>query len=444
MSLRQFFQDKGFDSRGRIYLSPIPPKLLNNASEAYELAIDPKEVIVLVDNTMFGSGKDGCLIGEKSIVFREPFESPVEYALERIEKIHSKDGAVFINGRKVYKFAMPDNGHLVLTFQMLGEWLASRAAISQDNSQLQHELTASEFSYAARGEHSESLHAFVSETIRRNKSKILPFLAAKTGELSAGILRDDESLEKFALLLYSSLPSVAQLAVKERTFIKFISENRDKILGEIYQPQTSDSAAALQKILFDVLAQCKSEFCEDDDGEIDPDLEQLLFFVLESHVKLVSKRLPSMPFVSESTDNLAPAASAQLLVAFLGAYSMSKTSAQLIENLGRAVFFQVSSLLTIYYETGAEFLERTDPMYSSYALDREAFDVFFTLFLQPDSERNAATAKIPKEETLIQFLGHEPINLPRSTMLSLLKESEEIHYAWLRKIQEIEQRRQDD
>ena len=46
----------------RIYVAPnIPLKQLHNALESYGHGLKPSDVLVLLDDTIFSSGKDGLL-----------------------------------------------------------------------------------------------------------------------------------------------------------------------------------------------------------------------------------------------------------------------------------------------------------------------------------------------------------------------------------------------
>lgn len=128
MSLVEFYRQKNFSSCSRIHLAPgIPPKLLSNAMEAFKFKGDAREIVALIDNTMFGSGKDGCLICSDRILFREPFAEPTEYLFIEIRQIQSHDQRAFINGRDVMKFNMPDKRDLSACFEVLAEWLGGQA-----------------------------------------------------------------------------------------------------------------------------------------------------------------------------------------------------------------------------------------------------------------------------------------------------------------------------
>ncbi len=59
----------------RIHIAPnIPLKKLHNALESYNSTKKPGDVIALVDDTVFGGGKDGLLLTEDYLLVKEPFQ----------------------------------------------------------------------------------------------------------------------------------------------------------------------------------------------------------------------------------------------------------------------------------------------------------------------------------------------------------------------------------
>lgn len=124
MSLLQFLQAKEYSSSGRVHVAPnIPKKLLSNALAAYGLTVDPSEVVVLIDDTMFGSGKDGCLIGQDYLAIRETFSDAVAYAYSEVDALEIKGSKLFLNKRQAIAFNMPDKDDLHDCFSLVQEWL---------------------------------------------------------------------------------------------------------------------------------------------------------------------------------------------------------------------------------------------------------------------------------------------------------------------------------
>lgn len=127
MSLLEFLQAQKYSSSGRIHIAPnIPKKLLSNALSAYGLTVDPSEVVVLIDDTMFASGKDGCLIGQEYLAVRESFSDAVVYAYDEVDSLELKGSKLFLNKRQAIAFNMPDKDDLHDCFSLLQEWLRTR------------------------------------------------------------------------------------------------------------------------------------------------------------------------------------------------------------------------------------------------------------------------------------------------------------------------------
>ena len=92
MELKQALKESGLTNQSRVYLAPhISDKLLNNALEAFPGSIGG-QVAALMDNTMFGSGKDGCLMLSDRIGLREPFATPIFYDWKSINALSIQDG----------------------------------------------------------------------------------------------------------------------------------------------------------------------------------------------------------------------------------------------------------------------------------------------------------------------------------------------------------------
>lgn len=128
MSLLAFLQAKNYSGSGRVHVAPnIPKKLLSNALAAYGLTVDPGEVVVLIDDTLFGSGKDGCLIGLEHLAIRETFTDAVAYPYSEIKALELKGGKLFLNQRQAIAFNMPDKNDLKDCFALFQEWQHSRS-----------------------------------------------------------------------------------------------------------------------------------------------------------------------------------------------------------------------------------------------------------------------------------------------------------------------------
>ena len=94
----------------KVFFSPdIPVEKLNNAISAYGASgIAPNDILILVDNTVFGSAKDGFFITENYFCSRETaFDKPFIINISNINRIKSHGRKIFINEKKVANFMIP-------------------------------------------------------------------------------------------------------------------------------------------------------------------------------------------------------------------------------------------------------------------------------------------------------------------------------------------------
>ncbi|SDU31058.1 hypothetical protein [Geopseudomonas guangdongensis] len=124
-SLKEFFVANSFANCSKVYVgNNVPPKLVSNAIGSFGFSVSPQEIAVLLDDTLFGSGKDGCLVCEGRIIFKEAFSDAIEYSYDEINLLQIDGSEVFINGRKVHKFTMPDKKDLKFCFEVLNKWIS--------------------------------------------------------------------------------------------------------------------------------------------------------------------------------------------------------------------------------------------------------------------------------------------------------------------------------
>jgi hypothetical protein len=76
----------------------------------------------------------------------------------------------------------------------------------------------------------------VTAIIDKRRADLLPMLQGSPGQAAQAALRDDECVSKVATFCYPLLPVLIRLAVKEPTFISFVLNNREKVLGRLAAP----------------------------------------------------------------------------------------------------------------------------------------------------------------------------------------------------------------
>ncbi|TXH93045.1 MAG: hypothetical protein E6Q71_00025 [Pseudomonas sp.] len=130
----------------------MPAKQVSNAVGAYSVRVEPNEVVALIDDTAFGSGKDGILICENRLVIRQVFASARAYDYDAIESISCEGRRLFINEHEAYKLVQPDKHGLAELFELMNQWISRRGVPTAQNREPRAAAPASGKSNAAMGE----------------------------------------------------------------------------------------------------------------------------------------------------------------------------------------------------------------------------------------------------------------------------------------------------
>ena len=82
----------------------------------------------------------------------------------------------------------------------------------------------------------EKLAGPIKTVIDKRRAELMPLLQGGPGQSAQAALRDDECVRKVATFCYPLLPVLVRLAVKEPTFVSFVLNNREKVLGQLTAP----------------------------------------------------------------------------------------------------------------------------------------------------------------------------------------------------------------
>ena len=108
----------------QVFFAPdIPPDKLTNALEKYARNLSPDLVLVLVDDTVFGSAKDGMIITPDMLYAHEAFSNPKRIAMKNISRIHIKWGTLEINDADFFSFTRPSAQSMELLVQMIATYI---------------------------------------------------------------------------------------------------------------------------------------------------------------------------------------------------------------------------------------------------------------------------------------------------------------------------------
>lgn len=125
-----------------IFFQPdIPEKKMKNAIEAYASSVEKEDILVLIDNTVFGKADEGLLITKEMLYTRLAFENKIKIELSQIKNVSLVEGALsctlHINGNKVVTIHTPSKSAMNLIAEMLGEISEVCRAQSETNAQPQ-------------------------------------------------------------------------------------------------------------------------------------------------------------------------------------------------------------------------------------------------------------------------------------------------------------------
>ena len=111
----------------RILIVPnIPQKKLCNALESYARGINPEDVIVLIDDTVWGNAKNGMIVTSKKLFCKEILQSPVEVTLSaetKVSIVNSRE--IHIDGRKFCSLVTPSKKSLLMLAEAIQEMCKS-------------------------------------------------------------------------------------------------------------------------------------------------------------------------------------------------------------------------------------------------------------------------------------------------------------------------------
>lgn len=126
VTLREALQGVRFHAEPleRVFVAPnIPLKKLNGALDSYGDGLHPKEIIALVDDTVFGGARDGVLITEKEIRAKAAFEPFDTRSWTDVSEIVAEGKYVYIDGRSFAELNMPDKRDIKQLFQAVNKYV---------------------------------------------------------------------------------------------------------------------------------------------------------------------------------------------------------------------------------------------------------------------------------------------------------------------------------
>ncbi|MBD0444639.1 J domain-containing protein [Acinetobacter nosocomialis] len=133
-------------SSDNIYFAPvIPNKKLQGAMTYLPYGVGPNDVLMLIDDTVFGSAKVGMCVTEKGLFYKASFEDEQTYLFEHIQQLEAEIGmitsSILINGHDELNFSQLDKSVIRALVAFLNE-CCQRLHGRQDDRQMSIKIEA--------------------------------------------------------------------------------------------------------------------------------------------------------------------------------------------------------------------------------------------------------------------------------------------------------------
>lgn len=118
-----------------VYIAPnIPHGKLHGALSSFIPAgVNPNDVLVLIDDTVFGSAKEGVALTPTHLYCKQIMDAPRQFALSTLQSIHFGsgflNGGLYVNGQYVSGMTKPSNHSMKLFAQLVTGFLAELASM---------------------------------------------------------------------------------------------------------------------------------------------------------------------------------------------------------------------------------------------------------------------------------------------------------------------------
>jgi len=121
-----------------IYFAPvIPNKKLQGAMSYLPHGVSPNDVLMLIDDTVFGSAKVGMCLTAKGLFYKASFEDEQAYLFEQIQQVEADIGiltsSILINGHDELSFSQLDKGVIRALVAFLNELCQGKQTTKQPN-----------------------------------------------------------------------------------------------------------------------------------------------------------------------------------------------------------------------------------------------------------------------------------------------------------------------
>ena len=274
---QQFAQLALLQADPNIYVAPqIPMNKILGAMSYLPAQTQAEEVLVLVDETVFGQGKNGLCLTDQGIYFKEAFASANAYPLKSIRSVGYSMGLLskhlVINGTVKVSLAQPEKAGIRLLADFLNQYCAFAKAqtqtdtsdfIHQDQQQTQSQDTIANlqpimrlYAYLLmgwRGEWSQSTRTLMTQLFDRdlvhpNDQQFLKQMMQQNHQFDFFDILDEITL------IRHSLPPSLCLALLEEVLVLMNKRNFDAETARSHFFQISTAFNVERQTAFAILA----------------------------------------------------------------------------------------------------------------------------------------------------------------------------------------------
>lgn len=142
MTLNDFINTCGITeiTSDNIFFHPnIPKSKLDNSLSHFGQGIEPEDVIALIDNTLFGSGKKGVILTENALILStSKVEKPILMSIDNLRTISCNSNEVMLNEKAFYKLSYPGVNELKYFFSTINEYVGVDSDVHSTNDKYQN------------------------------------------------------------------------------------------------------------------------------------------------------------------------------------------------------------------------------------------------------------------------------------------------------------------
>ena len=129
----------------KIFFAPdIPEKKMTNAIAAYASGLDPADVVLLFDDTIWGGAKEGMLLSNDRLFCHELVTAPVVVPLSDIKDMYALKNDMYINNKKCFSCTGSDKKHIESLCSLLFELIRTLRGEDATEQALPAETTATD------------------------------------------------------------------------------------------------------------------------------------------------------------------------------------------------------------------------------------------------------------------------------------------------------------